>query len=129
SEGRPVVQYRQQIMPLVDLGAALGGGSGVFDDATHVSVIVCSRDGQTIGVAVRRILDVVAHADGLETIVDGTERVVVNGLITDVVDLAAAISSVRPSIHGGADDQGLADHGQPGGTRTDLSAQSRPVGV
>lgn len=112
SEGRLVVQYRQKIMPLVDLGATIGMGYGVFDDATHVSVIVCSFGGHTVGLAVREVLDIVSNAEVLETISSDSESVVVHGLITDVIDAAAVVSSVLPiaytesaeySDHGGYD--------------------------
>ncbi len=109
SEGRLVVQYRQKIMPLVDLGATIGMGYGVFDDATHVSVIVCSFGGHTVGLAVREVLDIVSNAEVLETISEDSESVVVHGLITDVIDAAAVVSSVLPIAYSQSDEYGDQD--------------------
>ena len=96
SEGREVVQYRHKIMPLIDLGPTIGYHDSAFDAAERVSVVVCSFQGRTVGLAVREILDIVSHAEVLETITDDSESVVIHDLVTDVIDPAAVVSSVLP---------------------------------
>ena len=96
SEGRSVVQYRHKIMPLVDLGPTVGYPESAFDGGDRVTVVVCRFDGRTVGLAVPEILDIVSHAEVLETISDETESVVIHDLVTDVIDAAAVVSSVLP---------------------------------
>ena len=42
---RTVVQYRGEIMPLIDLGASLGYGGWYPTDGSPVSVVVYQHDG------------------------------------------------------------------------------------
>jgi two-component system chemotaxis sensor kinase CheA len=96
SEGRMVVQYRQKIMPLVDLGPTIGFAESAFAENERVSVVVCSFGGHTVGLAVQDILDIVSHAVVLETISEDSQSVVVHDMITDVIDAGAVVSSVLP---------------------------------
>ncbi|MCP3989466.1 MAG: chemotaxis protein CheA [Actinomycetia bacterium] len=96
SEGRSVVQYRNKIMPLIDLGPTIGYQGSAFDGADRISVVVCSFMGRTVGLAVQDILDIVSHAEVLETITDDSESVVIHDLVTDVIDAAAVVASVLP---------------------------------
>lgn len=96
SENRPVVQYRNKIMPLVDLAPAIGHPTSAFEDQGRISVVVYTFHGRTVGLAVSRILDIVSHADVLETITDDVETVIIHDLVTDVIDAAEVVSSVLP---------------------------------
>ena len=104
SEGRSVVQYRHKIMPLIDLGPTIGYADSAFGENERISVVVCSFDGRTVGLAVPDILDIVSHAEVLETISDDSESVVINDLVTDVIDAAAVVSSVLPIPYPSADE-------------------------
>ena len=96
SEGRQVVQYRHKIMPLIDLGPTIGYHGSALDGMERISVVVCSFKGRTVGLAVTDILDIVSHAEVLETITEDSESVVIHDLVTDVIDAAAVVSSVLP---------------------------------
>jgi len=96
SEGRRVVQYRHQIMPLIDLGPMLAFTDSAFEQSDRVSVVVCSFNGRTVGLAVGAILDIVSHAEVLETITEDSQSVVIAERVTDVIDIPALVASVLP---------------------------------
>lgn len=102
---RHLVPYGGQILPLVDLGATIGMGGPIFADATHIGVVVCTINGQTIGLAVREVVDIVADAVVLTSFANSSEAVLVDGRITGVIDVAAVVSSVVPTGDPGAGDR------------------------
>lgn len=98
--GQEVIQYRGDILQLVDIGRALperrararGAAEEVERDA--MQVVVCSVEGRRIGLVVHRILDIVeesleqrrpASRPGVEACVVVKERV------TEIVDLPALV--------------------------------------
>jgi two-component system chemotaxis sensor kinase CheA len=91
-----VVQYRGDIMPLVDLAAVLGRpGDAHWHERESCQVIVRGNDAGHVGLVVDRILDVVeqrvritrrVHTPGLL----GTT--VVNGRVTELLDIANAVA-------------------------------------
>lgn len=108
-----VVQYRGEILPLVDLGEVLGvgafptGGGEMSDVDGMLNVVVYSCHGRNVGLIVGTILDIVE-----EEIVMGPDgrmpaAAVVHGLVTDLVDANAAVDSMRLFD----DDRALAAHG------------------
>jgi len=97
SDGRPVVQYRGTLMPLVDLGQVIGLGGSVLADSQRVNVVVCLSGGRTIGLAVDEILDIV-HSDAAQpTGQPGT--IIVDGLVTDMVAPETVIAAALPGLH------------------------------
>ena len=96
SENRLVVQYRQKVIPLLDLASEIGVGSSAFGDSDTISVVVCSFNGHTVGIAVRNILDIISHAETFESINDDSETVSVHGLVTDIVDVESLARSLLP---------------------------------
>lgn len=74
-----VVQYRDEIMPLVSL-AEYGQV-----DATDgkVSLVVYNANGKNVGVVVGRIVDIVKHAES-----DNKETQIIEGRVTRIVDLS-----------------------------------------
>lgn len=93
---QPVVQYRQQIMPLVLLSGHFGpdGVDPLSRDTVHV--VVYTDAGRTIGLVVDRILDVVEQRLSLQRMVGrcgvlGTT--VVQGRVTELVDASALAQS------------------------------------
>ncbi|MEM9039133.1 MAG: chemotaxis protein CheW [Actinomycetota bacterium] len=83
---RDVVQYRGEVMPLVDLGPSTGRGSGTIGMGQSVSVVVCSIEGQPVGLAVDGILDIVSQPDVRRDGAGDVESVVVEGRLIDLVD-------------------------------------------
>lgn len=105
-----VVQYRGAILPLIDVSqqlAALTGDQAKMQTA-HVSsvisedlipVAVCNHEGQTVGLIVRRILDVVPEPHVARSAVQRPGTLftsIVQDQVTEVVDVAALI---RGALH------------------------------
>ncbi len=92
SDGQPVVQYRGEIMPLLDLPSALGAGYPVIPADRPVSVVVCMIDGVSVGLAVHDILDIVSQTQMNTNPGERITTAVVNGHVTDVVDTTSLVS-------------------------------------
>jgi len=103
ANNRSAVQYGSEIMPLVRLGDELGVKHDL--DATMLPAIVFSAAGRSVGLLVDEIVDIV---DIVEESFDVTTddhmscgvlgSSVINGLITDLVDIHAVLSSVLPAL-------------------------------
>lgn len=93
--GRPVVQYRGQLLPLVGLDGQLGIESVGADDSP-VQVIVFADGDNRIGMIVDEIVDIVEEEIHIRR---GSTRpgilgsAVIGNQVTDVLDLQAVISS------------------------------------
>jgi len=111
--GRPVLQYRDDILPLVELEQVLPERrrerrTELEPDPTgSVQVVVCELGGRKVGVVVHRILDILpdpgatrrpASRDGVEACIVLRDRV------TELLDLEAVVR---------LDDPGFFDHGAP----------------
>ncbi len=96
SEHQPVVLYRGEVMPLVDLGPMLGLGESALDGSSRVSVVVYSRNGVSVGVAVRKILDIVARPEVLRGPDGRMNRAIIDGHVIDVVPIGQMIASHVP---------------------------------
>ena len=93
--GHHTVQYRGELLPLVDGGQLDVGGPSSFAMGVHsgrVHVIVCSGQGAMFGLVVDEIVDIVA----LDTS-SGANEAIVRGLATAVVDLDALSMSQQPA--------------------------------
>ncbi len=94
AQGREVVQYRGEILSLADLGTLTGAGS--CDRGETVPVVVCTIGSQRVGVIVQRIVDIVSERFDFESGGEHGSRgvlgsAVVQGVVTDVVDIVAAL--------------------------------------
>jgi two-component system chemotaxis sensor kinase CheA len=93
--GHDVVQYRGEIMPLIDVAAALGlapAGS----DSELLQVVVHSESGRSVGLVVEEILDIVEEHLELASVASRTGLLgsaVVQGRVTDLLDVAAVVES------------------------------------
>ncbi len=86
---RQVVQYRGQLLPLVDLTRVFGGHDPRTDQEP-LSVVVYNHRGRNIGVIVGQILDIVE--DALDVCLDASRpgirtTAVVQGRATEIVDI------------------------------------------
>jgi two-component system chemotaxis sensor kinase CheA len=94
-----VVQYRNQILPLIRLGNVLGDGGEVAKDP--MQVVVCSEQGRTVGLVVDRIIDIVDTSIEVQR---ATQRqgvvasAVIQKRVTDLLDVHGIIRSVDPSF-------------------------------
>jgi two-component system, chemotaxis family, sensor kinase CheA len=96
SGGRPVVQYRDRILPLVSLESLDGSSLGEDSSNDPLQVIVFLDGGRGMGLVVGEILDIIeesvqvrkkAHRRGL------LGSAVIGGQVTDFLDLHAVIDS------------------------------------
>jgi chemotaxis protein histidine kinase CheA len=110
TEGRYVVQYRGQILPLVFLSSALPerrqqprslAPSQPEGENEKIQVVVYTDRGRSVGLVVDRILDI-AH----EKVAAGTQAgrmgtlgsVVVQGRVTELLDVKGIIQAADPSF-------------------------------
>ncbi|MEM9520136.1 MAG: chemotaxis protein CheW [Actinomycetota bacterium] len=91
-----IVQYRGEIMPLLDLGPQTGRGRSAFADRDRVNVVVCKVDGVSVGIAVDRVLDIVSDPEIRWNAEGNTETAIVKGHVVDVLDLFALIQRYVP---------------------------------
>lgn len=92
-----VVQYRQEILPLIRVGSATGTATQGADSSGQLQVIVHSDGRGAVGLVVDEILDIVSERLVLQR--TGAARgtvgsAVIGGRVTDVIDLPGLIATV-----------------------------------
>ncbi len=97
SAGKPVVQYRGQILPLVDLRE----NSPDRDKDAPLQVIVYSEGGRSVGLVVDQIVDIVEEAVTIKK--TGNKHgflgaIVVQGHVTDLLDVREIIRAADPDF-------------------------------
>jgi len=100
SNGREVVQYRGEIMPLIRLSRALGNG-GENPNEESIQVLVYKEHGQSVGIVVANIDEIVEQQFNVRPQEKGNGfmgSVVVQNRVTDILDVRAVIDSVEPSL-------------------------------
>lgn len=93
-----VVQYRGEILPLLNLHDALGLTS-YDEDEGPINVVVYTENGRSVGFVVRKIVDIVDDDCVLDktTTRDGTlGSIVLQGRVTDVLDMGAIVRCTAP---------------------------------
>lgn len=99
ANGRPVIQYRHEIMPLIHLPEYFGHAS---EDAlqTH-QLIVYQYAGHSVGLVVREILDIVDDAVTARDTLGSNGvlgSVVIRERVTDLLDADAVIEAMVPEL-------------------------------
>ncbi|GAB5407539.1 MAG: chemotaxis protein CheA [Aureliella sp.] len=91
SQGRRVVQYRDDTLSLQSLAESVGIETGATDFAGQLNVLVIATDGGMMGVVVDDILDIVEckTQDAAEGSLAATRTEVINQHLTDIIDLRA----------------------------------------
>jgi len=110
AEGRYVVQYRGQILPLIYLSAALperrqeprgGEPAEAGREDEKIQVVVYTDQGRSVGLVVERILDI-AHEKVAAQKHTGREGilglVVVQGRVTELLDVKGIIQTADPNF-------------------------------
>jgi two-component system chemotaxis sensor kinase CheA len=101
-----VVQYRGEILPLIDLEGALPERRSRRrteepDAATEATVIICTLQGRSCGLLVHRILDIL-DADLSEATSgsrDGiTACAVIDGRVNEIIDLEKLVERADPGF-------------------------------
>jgi len=104
SGAHEVVQYRSEIMPLIRLAHVLGFGAE-SDPAEALDVVVYREAGKSLGLVVDQIADIV---EDRITVQNEQRRdyllgtVVVQGRVTDILDVRRVIQAVLPEYLAGA---------------------------
>ena len=110
AEGRHVVQYRGQILPLIHLSSALperrqkprsSGPSEPGAEGEKIQVVVYTDQGRSVGLVVDRILDIAHQAVKIQkqTGRQGTlGSLVVQGRVTELLDVKGIIQTADPSF-------------------------------
>jgi two-component system chemotaxis sensor kinase CheA len=96
--GRPVVQYRGRILPLLSVAEFLGCGSAAQEEL--LNVVIYRNGSSEIGLVVDEIIDVVEEAVMTRHGCGGNgllASAVVAGKITDFLDLQAVAGSASPT--------------------------------
>ncbi|MEO1273460.1 MAG: chemotaxis protein CheW [Myxococcota bacterium] len=97
---RQVVQYRGEIMPLIDLGGMFMN-SGPVSKALPLQVVVYTTNNRSMGLVVDRIIDIV---DENITTQSRSSRqgiiasAVIQGRVTEILDVEGAIRMVEPDF-------------------------------
>jgi two-component system, chemotaxis family, sensor kinase CheA len=97
--GRQVVQYRGEILPLIDL---CEGSSAELGSSVHV-IVYCEGE-RSVGFVVRRILDVVEEHVRIDASTAGPGTLgaaVIAGKVTSVLDVEGVVRSYDPSFFEG----------------------------
>jgi chemotaxis signal transduction protein len=110
AEGRHVVQYRGQILPLIHLSSALterrqqprsAGSSAPGAEDEKIQVVVYTDQGRSVGLVVDRILDIAHEAVKIQKHSGrhGTlGTMVVQGRVTELLDLKGIIQTADPDF-------------------------------
>jgi two-component system chemotaxis sensor kinase CheA len=104
SGGQRVIQYRGNILPLVPLSWAFSEQvddefSGFKDEEKEIQVIVYTRENRSVGLVVTRILDIVTErlvVERTESTAGVAGSVIIQGKVTEMLDIEAVIRSVYP---------------------------------
>ena len=100
SSAREVVQYRGQIMPLIHLSSVLGAGDSAAESKSTLNVVVYGEQGKNVGLVVEQIADIVEEQVKIKSERQGgflSGTAVVQGKVTDILDVRRVIESVDPS--------------------------------
>jgi two-component system chemotaxis sensor kinase CheA len=100
SNTHEVVQYRGEIMPLIRLDQVLGGGGYDQEKKKDIDVVVYREQGKSVGLVVDQITDIVEERIAVRSECHGGHLLgtaVVQGKVTDILDVRGAIESVDPS--------------------------------
>ncbi len=97
SGNRLVVQYRDKILPLIDLTR----GSAGTRAGEHFDVIVYGENGRSVGFIVKNIIDIVEEViDTERSDTDGARvrAAIIQGKVTDMLDVRQVISNSEPTF-------------------------------
>jgi two-component system chemotaxis sensor kinase CheA len=92
--GREVIQYRDQIMPLVRLAEALGYAGAA--ESELLQVVVYSASGRSVGLVVDEILDITdeaAEVQQIQQVKTIKGAAVIQQRVTDLLDVPALLAA------------------------------------
>jgi two-component system, chemotaxis family, sensor kinase CheA len=98
TEGQEVLQYGNEILPLVfvsQLSVDAPRRAQPLREGEKISVVVCSHEGERLGLVVDRVVDIVEHDIGKSK---ASGRAVVQSRVTRILDLEQARSSALMAL-------------------------------
>jgi two-component system chemotaxis sensor kinase CheA len=98
--GHAVVQYRDALLPLLDLASVVGIG-GPNDDSDDLSVVVYADGLRTVGLVIHRVVDIVEERLRIFEVPDRvgvTGSTIVQGVVTDLLDVATLVDAMPASF-------------------------------
>jgi two-component system chemotaxis sensor kinase CheA len=98
---RELVQYRDEVLPLVRLTGVLGGAGRRGDDGV-LAVVVCVTRGRAVGLVVDAILDIVEGGLSSRDNLDGVGLLgtaVVQDRITELLDVERTVREIDPQFY------------------------------
>jgi two-component system chemotaxis sensor kinase CheA len=101
SGGKPVVRYRGEILPLVEVAMHLKSDPSHADFPDPMEVVVYSENGRSVGLVVGKIEDIVSEAITEKRHSHGNGilgSVVIQDRVTDILDVQSVIRSVDPAF-------------------------------
>jgi two-component system chemotaxis sensor kinase CheA len=102
SGGQPVVQYRGQILPLIQVSDYVSGAHGHSSEQDPMQVVVYSEHGRSVGLVVGRINDIVEETVTIERAAQSQGilgSIVIQQRVTDLLDVPAVIRSANPTFY------------------------------
>jgi two-component system chemotaxis sensor kinase CheA len=113
---REVVRYRDQVLPLVRLGAHLGGYGYEQTEPRMLPGVVYSARGRSVALVVDEIIDIVAENTSAHSDIDDVGLVgsaVLRDKVTELLDVRSAILAADPMFFtaGGEDETSFATDG------------------
>jgi two-component system chemotaxis sensor kinase CheA len=98
---KPVIQYRGEILHLLDLREVLGGHAPPPAPNMALQVVVYSEHGRSIGLVVEQIIDIVDEV--VDTTHGASQRgisaaAVIQGKITGLLDAHAIVEAAHPGF-------------------------------
>ena len=113
SGNQEVVQYRGQILPLIQIANFLSRGRAAVAPADPLQVVVYSEQGRSVGLVVGKINDIVQEAISVRREVrrEGVSgSVVIQDRVTDLLDVPGIIRAADPEFYQAAN---VITKGQP----------------
>jgi two-component system, chemotaxis family, sensor kinase CheA len=107
---REVLQYRGALLPLVRLDQLLGASAGLQDD--ELDVVVYTRGGRSIAMAVTEIVDIVEDDARRHSDIDDhglLGSTVLKDRVTELLDVRSAVQAADPGFFDDVDDVGGVD--------------------
>jgi two-component system chemotaxis sensor kinase CheA len=91
SDGRPVIQYRGEILRLVNWSRDPNQADGCV--STSVQVVVLSNGHEKLGYVVDKIVDIVSVSVHLRDADDSSCAIVVGDRVTDLIDVPLLLTN------------------------------------
>jgi two-component system chemotaxis sensor kinase CheA len=101
SGGKPVIRYRGQILPLIDVANHLSAGSSYDAQENAMQVVVYSEKDRSVGLVVGKVDDIVSEVIKVKRHSYGNGilgSIVIHDQVTDLLDVLSVIRTADPTF-------------------------------